>query len=122
LLRSVVGVLLVILAGCAATPAYMPETQPLEPGRLPTPDVAVNIPGLGPCTDAPDRSVPLNSRQPVTVLVHGCKGSAGRFRSLAQLLSATPVAGGTKMAAVSKATRSSDWANRTSRWRTVHRS
>jgi len=79
------GVLLVILAGCAVTPAYMPETQPLEPGRLPTPDVTVNIPGLGPCTDAPGRSVLLNSRQPVTVLVHGCKGSAGRFRSLAQL-------------------------------------
>jgi pimeloyl-ACP methyl ester carboxylesterase len=80
-----VGVLLVILAGCAVTPAYVPETQPLEPGRLPAPDIAINIPGLGPCTDAPDRSLHINSHQPVTVLVHGCKGSAGRFRSLAQL-------------------------------------
>ena len=80
-----IGILLATLSGCAVTPAYVPETQPLEPGRLPAPDVVVNIPGLGPCTDAPDRSVHLNSHQPVTVLVHGCKGSAGRFRSLAQL-------------------------------------
>jgi len=80
-----IGILLVTLYGCAVTPAYVPETQPLEPGRLPAPDFAVNIPGLGPCTDAPDRRVHLNSHQPVTVLVHGCKGSAGRFRSLAQL-------------------------------------
>ncbi len=79
------GVLLAALAGCAATPDYVPETQPLETGRLPKPDVVVTIPGLGPCTDSPDRSVQLNSRHPVTVLVHGCKGSAGRFRSLAQL-------------------------------------
>ena len=28
----------------------------------------------------------LNSQQPVTVLVHGCFGSSGRFRSLAQVL------------------------------------
>ena len=82
---SSIGMLLAILAGCAAAPAYVPDPQPIEPGRLPTPDVTLNIEGLGPCTDAADRSVHLNSREPVTVLVHGCKGSAGRFRSLAQL-------------------------------------
>ncbi|KPK49955.1 MAG: hydrolase [Thiotrichales bacterium SG8_50] len=80
-----IGALLVTLAGCAVSPTYVPETQPLEPGRLPAPDVVMKISGLGPCTDAADRSVHLNSHQPVTVLVHGCKGSAGRFRSLAQL-------------------------------------
>jgi hypothetical protein len=77
--------LLATLSGCAVIPAYVPETQPLEPDRLPAPDVVITIPGLGPCTDAPDRSVHLNPNQPVSVLVHGCKGSAGRFRSLAQL-------------------------------------
>jgi len=82
---TLIGLLLVLLAGCTAIPAYIPETQPLEPGRLPAPDLVIDIPGLGPCTDAADRRVHLNSHQPVTVLVHGCKGSAGRFRSLAQL-------------------------------------
>lgn len=82
---SSMGALFAILAGCAVAPAYVPDPQPLETGRLPTPDVTINIPGLGPCTDAADRSVHVNSREPVTVLVHGCKGSAGRFRSLAQL-------------------------------------
>jgi hypothetical protein len=72
------------LAGCALSP-YEPDPHPLDRGRLPSPDVAVSIPHLGPCTDSPDRTLRLNSDYPVTVLVHGCNGSAGRFRSLAQL-------------------------------------
>jgi hypothetical protein len=47
--------------------------------------VSLDIPGLGPCNDAGDRSLQLNSHKPVTVLVHGCKASAGQFRSLAQV-------------------------------------
>lgn len=77
--------LLAAVAGCAVTPAYVPEPQPIDAGRLPAPDMAISIPGIGPCTDSAERTVQLNSHQPVTVLVHGCKGSAGRFRSLAQL-------------------------------------
>ncbi len=76
--------LLVAVAGCVS-PAYLPELQPLEPGRLPPPNAALNVPHLRPCTDAPDRTLHLNTNHPVTVLVHGCNGSAGRFRSLAQL-------------------------------------
>ena len=78
-------ILLIMLTGCASVPGYQPDPQPREAGRLPEPDLAIVIPGLGPCTDAADRTLRLNSRQPVTVLVHGCEGSAGRFRSLAQL-------------------------------------
>jgi len=63
----------------------VPEPQPLEPGRLPPPNTALKVPHLGPCTDSPDRTTHLNTSYPVTVLVHGCNGSAGRFRSLAQL-------------------------------------
>lgn len=74
---------LATLAGCALP--YVPQPQPLEPGRLPPPDVALNLPHLRPCTDSPDTTLHLNSGHPVTVLVHGCNGSAGRFRSLAQL-------------------------------------
>jgi pimeloyl-ACP methyl ester carboxylesterase len=78
-------VFLLALAGCALSPPHIPDPQPLEPGRLPAPDMALSIPRLGPCTDSPDRTVRLNSNHPVTVLVHGCNGSAGHFRSLAQL-------------------------------------
>jgi len=82
--HGLLAVLCLAVAGCS-TPRYVPDPQPLETGRLPVPDLAVNIPQLGPCTDAADRTLHLNSREPVTVLVHGCKGSAGRFRALAQL-------------------------------------
>lgn len=81
----ILALVLGALAGCALSPAHVPDVQPLEPGRLPPPDVAVRIPHLGPCTDSPDRSLRFNSNHPVTVLVHGCNGSAGHFRSLAQL-------------------------------------
>jgi len=77
--------LLIFLSGCAGSPAYIPEPQPLEPGRLPAPNAELKIENLGSCTDSPDRTLHINTNYPVTVLVHGCKGSAGRFRSLAQL-------------------------------------
>ena len=73
------------LSGCTGSSAYRPDPQPLEPGRLPTPNAALNVQNLGSCTDSPDRTLHLDTNSPVTVLVHGCKGSAGRFRSLAQL-------------------------------------
>ena len=73
------------LAGCAVAPPYVPEPQALEPGRLPVPNAVLKLANLGPCTDSPDRTLNINTEHPVTVLVHGCKGSAGRFRSLAQL-------------------------------------
>ncbi len=76
---------LAVAAGCALAPPYVADPQPLEPGRLPKPDVAVHVPQLGPCTDSPDRTLRFNADQPVTVLVHGCNGSAGHFRALAQL-------------------------------------
>lgn len=77
--------LLVSLSGCSFSPPYIPDSQPIESGRLPPPDKVVNIANLGPCTDSTDNSLRFNSNYPVTVLVHGCNGSAGRFRSLAQL-------------------------------------
>ena len=76
----------ILLAGCAARGGADPELLSIDAGRLPAPDVTLSIPGLGPCTDNPDRSLRLDSKQPVTVLVHGCFGSAGRFRGLAQVL------------------------------------
>lgn len=79
-------VLLGLLGGCASRNATTPVFLDLEPGRLPPTDVTLNIPGLGPCTDSPDRSLHLDSSQPVNVLVHGCFGSSGQFRGLAQVM------------------------------------
>lgn len=72
------------LGGCASREPM--NTVDLEPGRLPAPNVTVNIPGLGPCTDNPNRSLSFDSTQPISILVHGCFGSSGQFRALAQVL------------------------------------
>lgn len=72
------------LAGCATPDPFV--AADLEPGRLPTPDTTLDIAGLGPCTDNPDRRVRIDASQPVHVLVHGCFGSSGQFRGLAQVL------------------------------------
>lgn len=77
---------LVFLSGCASREPMNTVVLDLEPGRLPPPDVTLHIPGLGPCTDSQDRSLHLDSSQPVNVLVHGCFGSSGQFRGLAQVL------------------------------------
>jgi pimeloyl-ACP methyl ester carboxylesterase len=85
LTHCLTAVALLAIAGCVLDASRVTDPQPLEPGRLPPPDVAVSIPRFGPCTDSPDRTLRFNSNHPVTVLVHGCNGSAGRFRALAQL-------------------------------------
>jgi len=79
------ALLAVLLPGCAFLQPPELDPAPLDAGRLPTPDITVELPHLGPCTDAADQAFSLDSSKPVTVLVHGCNGSAGRFRSLAQL-------------------------------------
>jgi pimeloyl-ACP methyl ester carboxylesterase len=53
---------------------------------LPLADLTLNIPGLMPCTDNADHSLHLKLREPIYVLVHGCFGSSGQFRGLAQVL------------------------------------
>ena len=77
---------LLVLGGCATRDRPDPAFYHMEQGKLLPADVALNIPGLGPCTDNPDRTLHLNSNQPVNVLAHGCFGSSGQFRGLAQVL------------------------------------
>jgi pimeloyl-ACP methyl ester carboxylesterase len=79
-------VLLVLLDGCATHDMPDPANDHIEQGNLPAADVVLVIPGLSPCTDNPDHSLHLNSSQPINVLTHGCFGSAGQFRGLAQVL------------------------------------
>ena len=81
-----VGAVMALLGGCATPRILDPELQRIDQSKLPAANITLNIPGLGPCTDTPDRSLHLNSQQPVNVLVHGCFGSSGRFRGLAQVL------------------------------------
>jgi len=85
-LWKVLAVAFVLSAtGCASTTKLPPEPEHIDSSALPPADLALNIPGLGPCTDNPDRTLHLDSTQPVVVLVHGCLASAGGFRSLAQV-------------------------------------
>lgn len=77
--------LIASLGGCARELAPDPELEYLDTSALPTPDLQVRIAGLSPCRQG-DRSLTLASDEPVTVLVHGCYGSAARFRGLAQVL------------------------------------
>jgi hypothetical protein len=87
LVRSALAIVaFALLAGCATQGASDPALQTMDLSNLPPANLTLNIPGLGPCTDNPNRSIHLNSQQPVTVLVHGCFGSSGRFRGLAQVL------------------------------------
>ena len=78
--------LFIVLTGCGTRVPPDPAYYHMDSGILTTSDVALNIPGLGPCTDNPDRTLHLNSSQPVNVLIHGCFGSSGQFRGLAQVL------------------------------------
>lgn len=73
------------LMGCSLTPSYESNVDPLQLGSLAAPNKTLNIKNLGPCTDSPNSAINFNTNKPITVLVHGCNGSAGRFRSLAQL-------------------------------------
>lgn len=75
-----------LLNACASVGPPSTRYEQIDSGTLPVPDVTLNIPGLGPCTDNPDRSLHLNSGQALSVLVHGCFGSSGQFRALAQVL------------------------------------
>ena len=83
---AVVLLLPALLGACATRETPDPAYFEIDGGGLPTADVTLSIPGLGPCTDNPDRRLRLNASQPVNILVHGCFGSSGQFRGLAQVL------------------------------------
>jgi len=75
----------VALGGCAT--AHRPAgTEAPDPGRLPSAQRAVSVAGLRPCSDGADGTLQIDPSQPVNILVHGCNGSTGKFRSLAEVL------------------------------------
>lgn len=81
-----VSLVSIVAIGCAASPTHLTNAMSSYPSQLPEPDLQLNIAGLGSCSDDPDRALRLNSHSPVTILVHGCFGSAGSFRTLSQVL------------------------------------
>ena len=77
--------LALLLSGCAARQG-LDAIGTKDPGQLPSARIAINVPGLRPCNDAFGSTLHIDPRQPVNILVHGCNGSTGRFRSLAEVL------------------------------------
>ncbi|MCP1727087.1 hypothetical protein J2T60_001052 [Natronospira proteinivora] len=78
--------ILVFVAACAPRPTISPVgLEDIDRSWLPEPDRSLEIAGLGPCSDREDRDFSLDGSQPVTVIVHGCYGSAGRLRSLSEV-------------------------------------
>lgn len=78
--------LLASLAACGTRAPRDPAYYEIEQGSLPAANVVLTIPGLGPCTDSPDRTLRIDADQPINIMVHGCFGSSGEFRGLAQVL------------------------------------
>lgn len=66
--------------------ATLGQGESLAQTPLPKANSQLNVPGLGPCDDSKDRTLHYNNEQPITVLVHGCHGSAARFKALSQVL------------------------------------
>ncbi len=79
-------VFVVLLGGCAVHEPANHANYDIEPGNLPPTNLALKIPGLTPCSDNPNHSIHVSVSEPVNVLVHGCFGSSGQFRGLAQVL------------------------------------
>ena len=73
------------LTACSSMKLNPDDLRPIDSRYLPDPDLNLSLDGLGPCSDKADRSFQLKQGEPITVLVHGCTSSAGRYRSLAQV-------------------------------------
>jgi hypothetical protein len=87
ILRSHVALLasVFMLCGCATSAPPVSLSAGIDNRSLPSPNLTLDIPGFSPCTSTPDNKIHLDSNQPVNIIVHGCRGSAARFRSLAQV-------------------------------------
>ena len=85
LLRTMVLFCCLMLGACAHQEETYLDSPLSNAGYLPDPDVTVKIASLSNCTHSDNGEVHLNSREPVTVIVHGCFSSAGKFRSLADV-------------------------------------
>ena len=74
-----------ILSACAHQDETYVELPLSNAKHLPIPDVTTQIVSLSDCAHPDSDELRLNSQEPVTIIVHGCFPSAGRFRSLADV-------------------------------------
>ena len=85
-MNPIPALLLVLALGGCATADHLAAPEAPDPGRLPSAQRVVSVPGLRPCNDGAGSMLNIDPRQAVNVLVHGCNGSTGKFRSLAEVL------------------------------------
>ncbi len=78
-------IVLIWLSGCTTPIPTDPEFSSIDSKYLPKSNLSVSIEGFTSCTTSSDPTIRLHSNEPVIVIVHGCYGSAARFRSLAQV-------------------------------------
>jgi hypothetical protein len=74
-----------ILGSCASQQDTYLDSTSSYPANLPQADITLQIPGLRNCSNKGGDEFGINTREPVTVIVHGCYSSAGRFRALADV-------------------------------------
>lgn len=76
---------LLLQTACSPTIPADPKLASIDTSKLPPANLSLQIPGLSPCTTQTDSTLQINSDEPVNIIVHGCFGSAARFRALAQV-------------------------------------
>lgn len=81
---AIILLILLVQSGCSYH--YEARTPQKHYQSMLTPDMKVSIEGLGPCYDDVNYPIEINSKEPVTILVHGCSASDGEFRSLSEIL------------------------------------
>lgn len=84
-LRAVIFASVLAISACAQHQEIHINSPLSNSGFLPESDITIQVESLSNCTHLDDDELHLNSREPVTVIVHGCYSSAGRFRSLADV-------------------------------------
>ena len=77
--RSLSAVVVTLLSGCAVNQGAVIQGGEQEAER---------VPGLYPCSARGPGAVELDPTRPLTVLVHGCRSSGERFKTLSQVFEA----------------------------------
>ena len=84
-MRTLVLIACFLLSSCAQQGEIFLDSPLSNATSLPVPDVTTRIASLSNCTHQESDELNLNSKEPVTIIVHGCFSSAGRFRALADV-------------------------------------
>ena len=84
-LRLLVFSSFLVLCGCAHQSKTFLDLPLSNASYLPNSNVTAQIASLSNCTHPDSDELHLNSREPVTLIVHGCFSSVGRFRTLADV-------------------------------------